>query len=89
MSDFTIEHEVREHVIVFRIRYPWNGEQEVVFSGTIKWDGCSNWETPKECMLHICGPDMMLDFSKVLMKCYLIAGEHFPEIMEEINDTNK
>jgi len=29
---------------------------DLIFSGSIKWDGCSNWNLPDGCW-HMCGPE--------------------------------
>lgn len=32
-------------------------EGYVEFSGRIKWDGCIDWSTDRDCQLHGCGPE--------------------------------
>lgn len=27
--------------------------------GTVKWDGCCNWQTSPKCMVHSCDPEAM------------------------------
>jgi hypothetical protein len=31
-------------------------DEEAEISGSVKWDGCINWETNPACMMHFCGP---------------------------------
>lgn len=37
-------------------------DAEVVFRGTVKWDGCSNVEGSP----HLCGPEAWADFGRVI-----------------------
>lgn len=41
----------------------------------VKWDGCSNWETNRDCMVHFCRRDQMEELSALFVECYDWASE--------------
>lgn len=52
------------------------GDDELVFRGTVKWDGCSNWFFDES--IHFCGLAGVNRFGEVLGKIYAAAGEMMP-----------
>jgi hypothetical protein len=67
-------HKEGDYHVDFKIIEPYNGDEEdIVFSGYIKWDGCSNWDTDKNCSIHFCGLDGLYNFNECLKECYRIA----------------
>jgi len=46
-------------------------EAEVFAFGSIKWDGCSNWQFDDGgSMLHFCSRDQLLNVGKILAACW-------------------
>lgn len=45
---------------------------EIYLSGTIKWDGCSNWDFDGSggCALHFCTRDDLMRISMVMVYCW-------------------
>lgn len=50
-------------------------DPRLVACGSVKWDGCFNWETIPNRMMHSCDPDMMDAFVGALKKCWDVAAE--------------
>lgn len=55
-------------------------ESEAFASGSIKWDGCSNWNIDENDrgMLHFCGVEGIQDMNKAFERCYALAEELMP-----------
>lgn len=54
-----------------------NGEKFV--SGSIKWDGCSNWDFhTEECMMHFCGSSDATSIGSLMSAFYVIAESLIP-----------
>lgn len=72
-----------EHVLEFTIykafQHPDVGDRkdgEVYITGSVKWDGCSNWDFHTDkLMLHMCGPDEANELAWLLKQCYAIGIE--------------
>lgn len=47
-------------------------ESEIYASGSVKWDGCSDWKFDEQdrCMLHGCTKDDLLNLGKILAECW-------------------
>jgi hypothetical protein len=45
--------------------------------GSIKWDGCINWESNPECMVHGCGPSHITQLTTQFSAIYAFAKRHF------------
>ena len=60
----------------FEIRSEQNGAFEIEATGSIKWDGCANFNS--EC-LHFCGSDHFERFSKAISFCYAFAENNIKE----------
>lgn len=47
-------------------------QAEVYLSGSIKWDGCSNWKFDEQdrCMLHACDREGLLRYGLVMALCW-------------------
>ena len=54
-----------------------DGEPEM--SGGVKWDGCSNWETSSECMLHRCDRDGLLKLGQIMARCWEWTSNNLPK----------
>lgn len=53
--------------------------------GSIKWDGCSNWDfNTDECMMHFCGKGGVEEFGKLLIKLYDMTAVAMPEHKENL-----
>lgn len=50
-------------------------EPRLVADGFVKWDGCSNWSTTANHMIHFCDLDDIDRFALALKKCYDVASE--------------
>lgn len=52
------------------------GDWDVLFEGTVKWDGCSNWNFIHDHYpLHFCGLEDVNRFNLLLQKIYKVAEE--------------
>lgn len=50
---------------------------QIMLSGSIKWDGCSNLTIEDE-PLHFCGRSSMEEFTALLLAIYSLAAELIP-----------
>lgn len=59
---------------------------DVYLSGSIKWDGCSNWhfDAQDDAMLHFCSRKEAGDIGELLRRLYDLAAEIIPEHRESI-----
>lgn len=79
----------------------WNGEDGHPFAeweqafweidGGLKWDGCINWQTNPECMMHGCSPRHAKQIADLFDTVYHIGKRHFdllgdavPELPDEV-----
>ena len=51
--------------------------------GRIKWDGCVDWETNPDCMMHGCGPSHGEWVAKMFEVIYAYAKRHFDLLGDE------
>lgn len=52
---------------------------ERVIKGSIKWDGCSNWNMmPDDTLLHFCGKEGAIGLGTLLGRLYDIAKAEIP-----------
>lgn len=78
------EHFV-EFLIFDEIDDKWmNDYAEPIISGSIKWDGCSNWDFSKQ--YHFCSKTDAKNFGDLLPKLYEWASELMPENKENLED---
>lgn len=45
--------------------------------GALKWDGCINWETNPECMVHGCSPGHADEITAIFRAVYTIGKRYF------------
>lgn len=60
---------------------------EVFMSGSVKWDGCINFDFPasKDCMIHACGKaDVKAKFTESFDLIYSLAAEQMPGHRKEL-----
>ncbi len=51
-------------------------EAEIVFSGFVKWDGCSHWQWNTEhCMWHGCGLESIQHMGEAMRRVFILASE--------------
>lgn len=51
----------------------------VYVSGSVKWDGCSNWDFGcAECLKHFCSREEAAELAVVIDRLYVLAAEHIP-----------
>ena len=55
-------------------------EAEIYASGSVKWDGCSNWRFDEQdrVMLHGCNKDHLLNLGKILAECWEMTADLCP-----------
>jgi hypothetical protein len=61
---------------------PDPSEAQVFMSGSVKWDGCSNWwfdEQDTGVMIHFCGRDAATAVGRVMHKMYDLAAARMPK----------
>ena len=51
--------------------------------GSVKWDGCINWETNPECMAHGCGPRYVENIAAIFSAIYAYNKRHFDMLGDE------
>lgn len=78
--------EFREHVMDFKVgsscqtvEGEWEAfnPQDIELDGTLKWDGCINWQTNPECMMHGCGPHHAHAIAAIFQAIYHVGGRQF------------
>lgn len=52
-------------------------------NGSIKWDGCINWETNPQCMMHGCSPRHAVDLTAIFETVYAYAKLHHDLLGDE------
>lgn len=57
-------------------------EAQIFASGSVKWDGCSNWhfDITDDCMLHSCSREDLERISAVLVRCWDMTTELCPKM---------
>jgi hypothetical protein len=60
-------------------------EAEVYLEGSVKWDGCSNWnlDDPSGGLRHFCSREQLENVGKILAACYDLTPEFCPNYLEE------
>lgn len=55
-------------------------EAEPYFHGSVKWDGCSNWnfDEQERCMLHGCSKSDIVNLGLILGECWEWTKELLP-----------
>jgi hypothetical protein len=53
---------------------------EIFAHGSVRWDGCSNWEfdIQKDCMIHACSRADLENIGHVLARCWDMTKELCP-----------
>lgn len=73
INGFDVELDVQESFIQFTV----SKENCCFGEGTIKWDGCSNWDFNADgTMPHFCGLQDVVDFNAMMVELYRLASEH-------------
>lgn len=55
-------------------------DTEVFADGSVKWDGCSNWDIgPEGCMVHGCDKEDLINIGIVLSRCWDLTKELCPK----------
>lgn len=44
--------------------------------GDLKWDGCINWQTNPECMMHGCGSNHVEQITAIFQTIYHVGKRH-------------
>lgn len=56
-------------------------------AGSVKWDGCSNWEfNSDQCLFHFCGISGVEALGGALRRCYEIAAKHLSSFDRSLAD---
>ena len=58
----------------FEILDHQDGEMEI--AGTVKWDGCCNWQTNPDCMAHFCQLSDLDELREFFNRVYALAAQH-------------
>lgn len=62
-------------------------EADLLWHGTIKWDGCSNWDFhTTECMAHFCGMKDAVSIGALMARMYEIAARDLSKFDRECAD---
>lgn len=61
-------------------------EAQVFLSGSIKWDGCSNWhfDDQDNCMLHFCGVKDASSIGRLMERMYDITAAEMPSFDRDL-----
>ena len=85
---FRVVVELESHYCTFAIYYYNDGTtqieyDELLFTGCVKWDGCSDWQIPEDrgC-LHFCGKDDLVNFNILLNRLYDFAKYNIENWMD-------
>jgi len=70
-SDYHVDYEV------FDSRENTQGD-DIILSGSVKWDGCSNWQTNEDCMLHACEREELVNIGLLMAECWDLTAELCP-----------
>ena len=56
-------------------------QAQVFAHGTVKWDGCSDWEfdIQKDCMIHSCSRESLERISAILVRCWDMTATLCPK----------
>lgn len=52
-------------------------EDSFEVTGTVRWDGCSNWNHD-DCCIHFCAPEHARNLGEAMYRCYAWAKELLP-----------
>ena len=52
--------------------------------GSLKWDGCINWETNPDCMMHGCGPGHAAEIGAMFNAVYHVGKRHFDLLGDDV-----
>lgn len=99
--DYTVyEHAGRESVAGSLIFYSEEDENEFVdnvenaqvyISGSVKWDGCSNWDfielSERKTMIHGCSREDLSNIGEVLAACWDLTALHCPQFADYNRDS--
>ncbi len=66
--------------------YPYDHEKEPLFVGSIKWDGCSNWDFKNMEQMHFCGKTEAKNLGVLMAGLYELASELMPDNKENLED---
>jgi hypothetical protein len=73
INGYDVKIDVREATMSFTAEK----KNSCVIEGTIKWDGCSNWDFNADgVMPHFCGFSDVLAFHAMMVGLYELAAEH-------------
>lgn len=72
----------------FEIYDSVNGEKanDLIISGHVKWDGCSNWGNHDHGYVHMCDVEEAYDIAKSLTAAYALAHDLMSEQIDAILD---
>lgn len=60
-----------------------NGFAEI--DGSLKWDGCINWQTNPEIMMHGCGPGHAAEIVAIFQVIYAYGKRHLDLLGDEVD----
>lgn len=64
---------------------PFHDGLETELTGSVKWDGCSNWDNGDD-MLHGCNRQHLIDLGLLLAACWDWAAELIPHWDREVEE---
>ena len=67
------------HYVEVTVWEPINHEDDMLFRGSIKWDGCANFNWTDTVAWHLCGPSAAGDFSIMLERLFDAAKQRLGE----------
>lgn len=86
----TILAELHGHYVDFYIYEgkdsEWDADMEPWIDGSIKWDGCSNWQVHGHYPIHFCSKGESKMFSELFQFLYFFAAELMPEHEKNLGD---
>ncbi len=73
IQGYKVEIVVREATMTFTAEK----EHSCNIAGTIKWDGCSDWDFQTDgVMPHFCGLGAIQDFNIMMVELHKLAAQH-------------
>lgn len=73
-TTYTVEADQYDCLVRFRVyEKQITGDVDLLLSGDVRWDGCSNWNT--ESYVHFCTQEEIVAFGKLLADLWTWASE--------------
>lgn len=76
LEDMCVFWNIYDYSVKFDIFYYYEDPSQSVISGSIKWDGCSNWHADP---LHTCEREGLEKVTKAMLWCWDFTRDNCPK----------